>query len=146
MGFEKPIQPLFLNLIQVMANSGLPPETALSEAKENLGPGTDTTSGSLAHILYALGYNSSYQDALYEDLQQVGFSTQMSTLENIPRLRACVKEGIRWAGTAAAMLPRIVPNGGVELLGKHIPQGVGSDFILDFQFYQALANYVSRLF
>ncbi|KAK7409080.1 hypothetical protein QQX98_008741 [Neonectria punicea] len=123
MSFEKPTDPLFPNLIQVMVNSGLPSETALSEAKENLGPGTDTTSGSLAHILYALGHNSSYQDALYEDLKQVGFSTEMSTLESISRLRACVKEGIRWAGTAAAMLPRIVPEGGAELLGRHIPQG-----------------------
>ncbi|KPM38471.1 hypothetical protein AK830_g8100 [Neonectria ditissima] len=123
MGFEKFAQPLFPNLIHVMASSGLPPETALSEAKENLGPGTDTTSGSLAHIMYALGCNRSFQESLYEDLQQVAFSTEMSTLENIPRLRACVKEGIRWAGTAAAMLPRIAPIGGVELLGKHIPEG-----------------------
>lgn len=49
----------------------------------------------------------------------------MSSLENIPRLKACVKEGIRWAGAAAAMLPRVVPQGGVELCGKFIPEGVG---------------------
>lgn len=107
-------------------SSGLHPETALSEAKENLGPGTDTTSGSLAHIVFALGWNPLYQDELYQDLLKVGFSTNMTALENIPRLRACVKEGIRWAGTAAAMLPRVVPNGGAELFGKQIPEGVGA--------------------
>ncbi|KAH7129294.1 benzoate 4-monooxygenase cytochrome p450, partial [Dactylonectria macrodidyma] len=121
--FTKPSHSLFPNLIQVLVNSGLHPETALSEAKENLGPGTDTTSGSLAHIMFALGWNPRYQDELYQDLLKVGFSTQMTTLENIPRLRACVKEGIRWAGTAAAMLPRVVPNGGTELFGKQIPEG-----------------------
>ncbi|GJC83564.1 cytochrome P450 monooxygenase yanH [Colletotrichum liriopes] len=47
----------------------------------------------------------------------------MSALENVPRLKACVKEGIRWAGAAAAMLPRVVPQGGVELCGKFIPEG-----------------------
>lgn len=107
-----------------MISAGVPTQTALSEAKENLGPGTDTTSASLAHILYALSRNPVYQLKLYEDIARVGFPTDMSSLENIPRLKACVKEGIRWAGAAAAMLPRVVPQGGVELCGKFIPAGV----------------------
>lgn len=114
----------FPNLIKVMISAGVPTQTALSEAKENLGPGTDTTSASLAHILYALSRNPVYQQKLYEDIARLGFPTDMSSLENIPRLRACVKEGIRWAGAAAAMLPRVVPQGGVELCGKFIPEGV----------------------
>lgn len=109
-----------------MTASGLPRQTALSEAKENLGPGTDTTSGSLAHILYALAHNPQYQQLLYEDLSNFEFSTDMSQLERIPRLKACIKEGIRWAGTAAAMLPRIVPPGGVELHGQIVPGGVSN--------------------
>lgn len=115
----------FPNLIETLCNAGLPSETALSEARENLGPGTDTTSATLAHILWALAHNPSYQDALYDDLAAVGFSTNMTILENIPRLQACVKEGIRWAGAAAAMLPRIAPAGGIVLHGKFIPEGVG---------------------
>ncbi|RYC82892.1 hypothetical protein BFJ63_vAg14234 [Fusarium oxysporum f. sp. narcissi] len=111
------------NLIQTLCNAGLPAGTALSEAGENLGPGTDTTSATLAHIIWALAHNSSYQDALYQDLASVSFATDMTTLENIPRLQACVKEGIRWAGAAAAMLPRIVPPGGIELHGTFIPEG-----------------------
>ncbi|KAJ0109400.1 hypothetical protein J7T55_000325 [Diaporthe amygdali] len=113
----------FPNLIKVMIAAGVPTQTALSEAKENLGPGTDTTSASLAHVLYALSKNPVYQQKLYKDLFDRGFPTDMSSLENIPRLRACVKEGIRWAGAAAAMLPRVVPHGGVELCGKLIPEG-----------------------
>lgn len=114
----------FPNLIKVMISAGVPTQTALSEAKENLGPGTDTTSASLAHILYALSRNPVYQQKLYEDTAALGFPTDMSSLESIPRLRACVKEGIRWAGAAAAMLPRVVPQGGAELCGKFIPEGV----------------------
>lgn len=107
-----------------MTRSGLPIKTALSEAKENLGPGTDTTSATLAHILWALGHNLQFQEHLHEDLQDIKFSTSMSDLEAIPRLRACVKEGIRWAGAAAVMLPRVVPQGGVEFHGNFIPEGV----------------------
>ena len=104
--------------------SGLHPETALSEARENLGPGTDTTSASLAHILWALAHSEQFQEDLYRDLLNIGFATDMTSLEGVPRLRACVKEGIRWAGAAAAMLARIVPEGGIELCGKFIPEGV----------------------
>lgn len=122
----------FPNLIKVMIAAGVPTQTALSEAKENLGPGTDTTSASLAHVLYALSKNPVYQQKLYKDLLDRGFPTDMSSLENIPRLRACVKEGIRWAGAAAAMLPRVVPHAGVELCGKLIPEGVSLPHVKSF--------------
>lgn len=114
------------NLIRTLTRAGLPDETALAEARENLGPGTDTTSATLAHILWALAQNPSFQNGLYSDLADRGFPTDMATLESIPRLQACVKEGIRWAGAAAAMLPRIVPPGGITLQGKHIPAGVST--------------------
>ncbi|KAK0609856.1 Cytochrome P450 monooxygenase yanH, partial [Lasiodiplodia hormozganensis] len=107
----------FPNFIRVMLKSGLAPQSALSEAKEMLGPGTDTTSASLAHILWALAHNSAYQDELYGDLSAAGFPTHMGGLEAVAKLKACVKEGVRWAGAAAAMLPRVVPEGGVELVG-----------------------------
>jgi hypothetical protein len=48
------------------------------------------------------------------------------TLEGISRLKATVKEGVRWTGAATAMLPRIVPEEGVILAGKFIPGGVRS--------------------
>jgi cytochrome P450 len=112
------------NLIHTLTRSGLPPKTALSEAKENLGPGTDTTSATLAHIIWALGHNRQFQELLHQDFQNIKFSTSMSDLEAVPRLRACVKEGIRWTGAAAVMLPRVVPQGGINLHGKFIPKGV----------------------
>ncbi|OHF00745.1 hypothetical protein CORC01_04062 [Colletotrichum orchidophilum] len=113
----------FPNLLNVMVSAGVPTQTALSEAKENLGPGTDTTSASFAHILFALSWNPTFQQKLYQDLASRGFPTDMNTLESIPRLKACVKEGIRWAGASVAMLPRVVPKGGVELCGKFVPEG-----------------------
>lgn len=113
------------NLIQALLRSGLHPQTALCEARENIGPGTDTTSVTLAHILYALARNPTYQDTLRGELDALGFPTDMTSLESIPKLRACVYEGIRWTGAASAMLPRIVPEGGIWLDGKFLPEGVG---------------------
>ena len=107
-----------------MIASHLPAPSALSEAKEILGPGTDTTSSTLAHILWALAHDISYQEALVGDLEKAQWPADMSTLESIPRLKSAVKEGIRWTGAAAAMLPRVVPEGGVVLAGTFIPGGV----------------------
>ncbi|PMD40842.1 benzoate 4-monooxygenase cytochrome p450 [Hyaloscypha variabilis F] len=111
------------NFISTMLASRLPAPSALSEAKEMLGPGTDTTSATLAHILWALAHDISYQDALVQDLMDAQWPNDMSSLESIPRLRAAVKEGIRWTGAAAAMLPRVVPEGGCTLAGTFIPGG-----------------------
>ena len=90
-----------------------------------LGPGTDTTSATLAHILWALSFDQTLQDSLVSDLRESGWTTDMTELEAIPRLVACVKEGIRWTGAASAMLPRIVPAEGALLTEKLIPGGVG---------------------
>lgn len=119
-------QPAVPNFIHTLVNSGLHPETALSEARENIGPGTDTTSATLAHILFALAYNPEYQQTLREDLADLDFPTQMTRLESIPKLTACIKEGIRWAGAASAMLPRVVPPEGTTLEGYFLPGGVRS--------------------
>ncbi|RAL02994.1 benzoate 4-monooxygenase cytochrome p450 [Aspergillus ibericus CBS 121593] len=112
-----------LSFLKVMANHRISEQSALSEAKEMLGPGTDTTSATLAHILYALSLNQAFQNELVSDLEAAGWPTDMTALESTPRLKACVKEGIRWTGAAAAMLPRIVPKGGYVLAGKNLPGG-----------------------
>jgi cytochrome P450 len=107
-----------------MAGSRLSTQSALSEAKEMLGPGTDTTSATLAHILWALSLNKGFQDEIFSELEIANWPTDMAALESLPLLVACVREGVRWTGAAAAMLPRIVPKGGSQLDGKHVPEGV----------------------
>ncbi|KAH6667890.1 benzoate 4-monooxygenase cytochrome p450 [Halenospora varia] len=111
------------NFISTMIRSNLSPYSALAEAKEMLGPGTDTTSATLAHILWALAHDHDFQTALAADLAAAAWPTDMTALEGVPRLRAAVKEGIRWAGAAAAMLPRVVPPDGVVLAGTFVPGG-----------------------
>jgi hypothetical protein len=114
---SKPLPNSHPNFITTMLASHLPPASALSEAKEMLGPGTDTTSATLAQ-------DTSYQEALIHNLVEAQRPTDMSSLESILRLRAAIKEGIRWTGAAAAMLPRVVPEGGIVLAGVLLPGGV----------------------
>jgi len=113
-------------LIGALIDAGLDPRIALSEAKENLGPGTDTTSATLGHIFWALSRSPDLQASLYQSLSEAEFPSELDRLESIPLLQACVKEGIRWTGAAAAMLPRVTPPGGAELNGHFIPHGVRS--------------------
>ncbi|KAF3385185.1 Cytochrome P450 monooxygenase yanH, partial [Penicillium rolfsii] len=112
-----------ISFLKVMAGPRLTTQSALSEAKEMLGPGTDTTSATLAHILWALSLNKALQEKLFVKLEQANWPTDMAALESIPLLVACVKEGIRWTGAAAAMLPRIVPKGGSLLGAKFVAGG-----------------------
>ncbi|KAH8594050.1 benzoate 4-monooxygenase cytochrome p450 [Bisporella sp. PMI_857] len=118
---EKPTK--YPNFISTMIRSNIPPLSALSEAKEMLGPGTDTTSATLAHILWALAHDTTYQESLVQQLEIAGWPTDMASLEAVPELRAVVKEGIRWAGAAAAMLPRVVPDEGAVLAGVFVKGG-----------------------
>ena len=109
-----------------MTRSGLPVKLAMSEAKEMLGPGTNATSLTLAHILWALAHDIGFQEDLALDLRAAGWPTDMFELERILRLKAAVKEGIRWAGAATAILPRIIPKEGAVLAGIFVPSGVSS--------------------
>lgn len=115
--------------LAVMLRSGLHPASALSEAKEMLGPGTDTAASSLAHALYALAHDVNFQDRLVQDCAKAGFPLDLNALEEIPTLRASVKEAIRWTASATAVLPRVVPPEGVVLAGVFVPGGVSRSLI-----------------
>jgi cytochrome P450 len=107
-----------------MIDAGLPPQLALLEARDLLGPGTNTTSTTLAHILWGLAHDTGFQDGIVGDLESAGWPGDLSALEKLPRLKAAIKEGIRWTAAACAMLPRIVPEEGAILCGHFIPGGV----------------------
>lgn len=113
-----------------MLQSLLPLPLALSEAKEMLGPGTDTVSATLSHILFALASSPSIQNQLIHELDAHSWPKDLASLEQLPLLKAVVKEGVRWTGAATAMLPRVVPAEGVVLEGIFIPGGVSAISIL----------------
>ncbi|KAF4464692.1 cytochrome p450 monooxygenase [Fusarium albosuccineum] len=81
---------------------------------------TETTSSALAFIFYYLAGEPALVDALYEELQTVeGFSG----LENLKLLNACITEGLRFRPPVALTGSRVVPSGGLNILGYYLPGG-----------------------
>lgn len=76
--------------------------------------------------------NPNMQSKLREELVQAipePHSSELvgiSCLENLPYLRAVVKESLRLSYGAPGRVPRIVPEGGAELCGQQIPGGVSA--------------------
>lgn len=69
---------------------------------------------------------------LYSELLSTNLSRpfpKYSEVRNLPYLDACVQEAIRMHPPFALPLERVVPRGGVTILGHHLPAGtaVGGD-------------------
>lgn len=91
--------------------------------------GTDTTSNTLTYLVWAVLRNDDdggLQGALEKELQEGIDDSSRSTdaaLEKLPVLNAVIEETLRLYGAAPIPLPRVVPPGGVEFGGYHIPAG-----------------------
>ncbi|XP_011293186.1 probable cytochrome P450 49a1 isoform X2 [Musca domestica] len=93
--------------------------------------GVDTTSVAVSSTIYQLAKNPEKQQKLFQELQKVFPSTHeaeinQNVLEQIPYLRACVKETLR-------MYPVVIANGrslqsDAIINGYHIPKGTNVIF------------------
>lgn len=101
------------------------PKLATVLAIDLLLVGVDTTSIAVASTLYQLSQNPDKQEKLYQELKTVlptaNTKFTAETQENIPYLKACIKETLR-------MYPVIIGNGrslqsDTEIGGYHIPKG-----------------------
>ncbi|KZZ88519.1 cytochrome P450 monooxygenase [Moelleriella libera RCEF 2490] len=82
---------------------------------------TETTSSALAFIFYELAKNQSAQQDVYEEVHSAhcdGFKS-----DDFPLLEACIMEGLRFRPPVALTGSRLVPKGGLDVLGYYIPAG-----------------------
>ncbi|KAF5357052.1 hypothetical protein D9756_006716 [Leucocoprinus leucothites] len=103
-------------------------EELTAEALTLLIAGSDTTSNSTCAILYHLAANRESQDKLHKELdEQLGTEDELvatsEQIKRLPYLDACINEGLRIHSTSGIGLPRIVPEGGLEVMGEHFPEG-----------------------
>ncbi|ETS73331.1 hypothetical protein PFICI_14936 [Pestalotiopsis fici W106-1] len=86
--------------------------------------GTDTTSNTLTYLLWAVLSQPELQRTLEKEVGEIEEPLTDTTLERLALLNAVIQETLRLYGAAPGPLPRVVPSGGVELGGYHLPGGV----------------------
>ncbi|KAI5887036.1 cytochrome P450 [Schizophyllum commune H4-8] len=100
-----------------------------AEALTLLIAGSDTTSNSTCAIIYYLARHPATQARLQQELdealgadaaEKVTFYEQVKKL---PYLDAVINEALRLHSTSALGLPRIVPAGGMTVMGQFFPEG-----------------------
>ncbi|USP81562.1 hypothetical protein yc1106_08836 [Curvularia clavata] len=81
---------------------------------------TETTSSALAFIYYELAKNQQLQKQLYKEvIAHEGYEE----LDSLKLLDACIKEGLRFRPPVALTGSRMVPKGGLNVLGYYLPAG-----------------------
>jgi len=103
-------------------------EELTAEALTLLIAGSDTTSNSTCAILYYLAGNRQVQDKLHKELDEhLGTEDETvsteSQVKRLPYLDACINEGLRLHSTSSLGLPRLVPEGGMSVMGHYFPSG-----------------------
>jgi cytochrome P450 len=91
--------------------------------------GSDTTSTTLTSTIFYLLHNPSTLARLQTELRTAFSSTEEirtgPRLNECKYLRACIDEALRLTPPVGAILPRLTLDGGIDVLGEHIPAGVG---------------------
>ncbi|KAG6889134.1 hypothetical protein C0995_003494 [Termitomyces sp. Mi166 len=103
-------------------------EELTAEALTLLIAGSDTTSNSTCAIIYYLASNPHIQRKLQRELDDNLGSEDLvaataDQVKSLPYLDACINEGLRIHSTSSLGLPRVIPAGGLTVLGIHFPEG-----------------------
>ncbi|KAK5053273.1 hypothetical protein LTR84_002247 [Exophiala bonariae] len=89
--------------------------------------GTDTTGVALAIGMRSIYLDEAIRSRLHAELKTIWETESnhptLPTLENLPYLRACVRECLRFSSPISGRLPRITPQGGLDFAGYYIPEG-----------------------
>ena len=102
-------------------------------ALPHVAAGGETTGISMAAVIYLLMKTPRVLDRLRKELEthwDIAASERISMkqAQDIPYLQVVIKEALRLFPATGLLLPRVVPEGGLELAGKHFPAGVSTAF------------------
>lgn len=89
------------------------------------GAGADTVAIAMRAALYYLSINSAVLKRLREEIDAVDSDEPLSykQTQQLPYLKAVVRESLRMYASVPAQLYRIVPAGGLSIDGRVIPSG-----------------------
>jgi len=109
------------------ADPGIPSWAPISWTFSNVVAGSDSSASIMRTTMFNLLTNPHTLDKLYQELSassSQGVFPAYKDIRNLPYLDACVLEGARHHPPFALPLERVVPKGGVIVLGQYLPEGV----------------------
>jgi benzoate 4-monooxygenase len=89
--------------------------------------GSHTTATTMTFLFYHLLHSPRIMERLVQELDASNRGTRLSSMEGMAEntyFQACIKENLRYTPVFVMPLPRRVPEGGREIAGEHIPEGV----------------------
>ncbi|KAJ5743505.1 Cytochrome P450 [Penicillium manginii] len=92
--------------------------------------GSDTTAFNLAWTVYYLLKHPATLRRLQEEIDQavaegtLSYPPTLKDISKLPYLEAVIKEGLRYGMLLQLSMDRVVPKGGMEICGHHIPAGI----------------------
>lgn len=81
---------------------------------------TETTSSALTFIFYELAKNQTLLEEIYQEVLSHDSDEELDSLKLVD---ACIKEGLRFRPPVALTGSRLIPKGGVSVLGYFLPEG-----------------------
>ncbi|POS70630.1 cytochrome P450 [Diaporthe helianthi] len=85
--------------------------------------GSDTTANSMIYLIWCICKLPHVKSKLLRELATIPEDLGYDDLRDMPYLNWCVNETLRLYNALPCGLPRIVPEGGIELAGQFIPGG-----------------------
>ncbi|KAI9042841.1 cytochrome P450 [Aspergillus affinis] len=102
---------------------GLSEHETCSEARGYIVAGSDTTAVTLTYLVYAVCRDSHIRDRLVSELMSLPEDFTDRHARNLPYLNQVINETLRLYTAVPGVLPRVVPEEGVQLAGFNFPRG-----------------------
>jgi cytochrome P450 len=120
---DNPQQSFFTGLFLAESEEKLTWQEVRSNALTFLVAGTDTTANTLTYLVWATCQRPSVKATLLEELRQLPEGFDDTHLKSLNYLNHVIEETLRVYPAVATGLLRIVPPGGANIAGHHIPGG-----------------------
>lgn len=114
------------SLLRKQEDWNMPFERLRSNAGLLVVAGSETTATLLCGVTYLLLRNPECLRRVTEEVRS-SFESEhdiaFSSVQNLPYMLACLREGLRRYPPVAGPLPRVVPKGGAHVAGHFVPEG-----------------------